>query len=39
MERIDINRIIEMAYWDRIPFEAITIQFGLIVNDGNSLLI
>jgi uncharacterized protein (TIGR03643 family) len=25
----DINRIIEMAWEDRTPFEAITIQFGL----------
>jgi len=29
MERIDIDRIIEMAWEDRTPFEAITIQFGL----------
>ena len=29
MERIDIDRIIEMAWEDRTPFEAITMQFGL----------
>lgn len=29
MERIDIDRIIEMAWEDRTPFEAINIQFGL----------
>ena len=29
MDRIDIDRIIEMAWEDRTPFEAMTIQFGL----------
>lgn len=29
MEQIDIDRIIEMAWEDRTPFEAIQIQFGL----------
>lgn len=29
MERVDIDRIIEMAWEDRTPFEAITIQFGI----------
>ena len=29
MEKIDIDRIIEMAWEDRTPFEAITFQFGL----------
>ncbi len=29
MERIDIDRVIEMAWEDRTPFDAITIQFGL----------
>ena len=29
MERIDIDRVIEMAWEDRTPFEAIEIQFGL----------
>lgn len=29
MEQNDIDRIIEMAWEDRTPFEAIEIQFGL----------
>ena len=29
MEKIDIDRLIEMAWEDRTPFEAITFQFGL----------
>ena len=29
MERLDIDRIIEMAWEDRTPFEAIEYQFGL----------
>lgn len=29
MEELDIDRIIEMAWEDRTPFEAILIQFGL----------
>ena len=29
MEKIDSDRIIEMAWEDRTPFEAITFQFGL----------
>lgn len=29
MDPIDIDRIIEMAWEDRTPFEAIEIQFGL----------
>jgi uncharacterized protein (TIGR03643 family) len=29
MERIDLDRIIEMAWEDRTPFEAIQVQFGL----------
>lgn len=29
MTTIDIDRIIEMAWEDRTPFEAITFQFGL----------
>lgn len=29
MEAIDIDRIIEMAWEDRTPFEAIEIQFGI----------
>ena len=29
MDRIDIDRIIEMAWEDRTPFEAISFQFGI----------
>mgnify|MGYP000054688072 FL=1 len=29
MERVDIDRIIEMAWEDRTPFEAIHFQFGV----------
>ena len=29
MERVNIDRIIEMAWEDRTPFEAITFQFGI----------
>jgi len=29
LSEIDINRIIEMAWEDRTPFEAIHVQFGL----------
>lgn len=29
LTEIDINRIIEMAWEDRTPFEAITFQFGV----------
>lgn len=29
MDQIDIDRIIEMAWEDRTPFEAIKIQFGI----------
>lgn len=29
MDRIAIDRIIEMAWEDRTPFEAITFQFGI----------
>ena len=29
MERVDIDRIIEMAWEDRTPFEAISFQFGI----------
>ena len=28
MEQVDIDRIIEMAWEDRTPFEAIFVQFG-----------
>jgi uncharacterized protein (TIGR03643 family) len=33
MEQKDVDRIIEMAWEDRTPFEAIKIQFGL--SEGN----
>lgn len=29
MDRLDIDRVIEMAWEDRTPFEAIAYQFGL----------
>ena len=29
LTRVDIDRIIEMAWEDRTPFDAITIQFGI----------
>ncbi|MCA6411983.1 MAG: TIGR03643 family protein [Cytophagales bacterium] len=29
MEQKDIDRVIEMAWEDRTPFEAIRLQFGL----------
>ena len=32
-EQIDINRIIEMAWEDRTPFEAIKMQFGFTEAD------
>jgi uncharacterized protein (TIGR03643 family) len=38
MEEKDINRIIEMAWEDRTPFEAIKIQFGLAEADVISLM-
>jgi len=33
MEQKDIDRIIEMAWEDRTPFEAIQIQFGFTESD------
>ena len=33
MEQKDIDRIIEMAWEDRTPFEAIKMQFGLSESD------
>jgi len=33
----DINRIIEMAWEDRTPFDAIKIQFGLNENEVKAL--
>ncbi len=38
MERIDSDRIIEMGWEDRTPFEAITIQFGLSESDTIKLM-
>ena len=38
MEEKDINRIIEMAWEDRTPFEAIKIQFGLAEADVIALM-
>lgn len=38
MERIDIDRIIEMAWEDRTPFDAITFQFGISESDTIKLM-
>ena len=38
MNPININRIIEMAWEDRTPFEAIEFQFGLKENDVRKLM-
>jgi uncharacterized protein (TIGR03643 family) len=38
MERVDIDRIIEMAWEDRTPFEAIQIQFGFSEADTIKLM-
>ncbi len=38
MERIDIDRVIEMAWEDRTPFEAISFQFGLSEADTIKLM-
>lgn len=38
MDRVDIDRVIEMAWEDRTPFEAITIQFGLSEADTIKLM-
>ena len=38
LSEIDIDRIIEMAWEDRTPFEAITIQFGLTEDDVVELM-
>lgn len=34
----DVSRIIEMAWEDRTPFEAIEIQFGLKENDVREIM-
>ena len=38
LEEEQINRIIEMAWEDRTPFEAIEYQFGLKENDVRALM-
>lgn len=38
MNRLDIDRIIEMAWEDRTPFEAIELQFGLTEADVIKLM-
>lgn len=38
MNQIDIDRIIEMAWEDRTPFEAIEYQFGLKENDVRKIM-
>ena len=38
LEQIDIDRIIEMAWEDRTPFEAIKIQFGFSEADTIALM-
>ena len=38
MERIDIDRVIEMAWEDPTPFEAIEIQFGLSESETIKLM-
>ena len=38
MESKDIDRVIEMAWEDRTPFEAIKMQFGLAENNVIALM-
>ena len=38
MNQEDINRIIEMAWEDRTPFEAIEFQFGLKENEVRKIM-
>jgi uncharacterized protein (TIGR03643 family) len=38
MDIITIDRVIEMAWEDRTPFEAITLQFGLTEKDTIALM-
>ena len=38
MDKLDIDRIIEMAWEDRTPFEAIEAQFGLTEADVIKLM-
>lgn len=37
-QELDINRVIEMAWEDRTPFEAIRLQFGLAENDVKKVM-
>ncbi len=38
LSEMDIDRIIEMAWEDRTPFDAITFQFGLTEADVKALM-
>jgi uncharacterized protein (TIGR03643 family) len=38
LQKEDISRIIEMAWEDRTPFEAIEFQFGLKENDVRQIM-
>jgi uncharacterized protein (TIGR03643 family) len=38
IDNIDIDRIIEMAWEDRTPFEAIEVQFGLTESEVVALM-
>lgn len=38
MDSVDIDRVIEMAWEDRTPFEAILLQFGLTEADVIKLM-
>ncbi len=38
MENIDVDRIIEMCWEDRTPFEAIKYQFGLKEEDSIKIM-
>ena len=38
MENIDIDRVIEMCWEDRTPFEAIEYQFGLNEEDAIKIM-
>ena len=38
LENEDINRVIEMAWEDRTPFDAIKFQFGLLEADVKALM-
>ena len=37
-QELDVNRVIEMAWEDRTPFEAIKFQFGLAENDVKKIM-